>query len=110
MADCCNCCGQSFWECDGPMGRRNNFFMGQNFPVRTGLPFFEYIVASYFSNVTFKSFLHNCGIEMRGCWKGPISPLYAARGKSGRLRFFECVMRFMEPLGSPIMVPCFSFF
>ena len=39
MADCCNCCGGSLWEWDGPMGKRNNFFIGQNFPVRTGLPF-----------------------------------------------------------------------
>ena len=47
---------------------------------------------------------------MRGCWKGPIYPLNAARGNSGRLRFFECVVRVVEPSGSPTMVPCFSFF
>ena len=46
---------------------------------------------------------------MRGCWKGPISPLQAAGGNSGRRRFFECVVRFMETLGSPTMVPRFSF-
>ena len=73
------------------MGSRNRFFMGQNFPVRTGLPFFEYIVAFSLSNLTFKSFLHNYGIEMRGCWKGPISPLNAARGNSVILSNFECV-------------------
>ena len=61
------------------------------------------------SNVTFKLFLHNFGIEMRGCWKGPISPLQAARGNYGRRRFFECVVRVVEPSGSPTMVPCFSF-
>ena len=110
MADCCNCCDGMFWEWDGPMGRRNNFFIGQNFPVRTKLLFCDYIVAFSLPNVTFKSFLHNCGIEMRGCWKGPISPLYAARGKSGRLRFFECVVRVVEPSRIPTMVPYFSFF
>ena len=46
---------------------------------------------------------------MRGCWKVPISPLRASRGNSGRRRFFECVVRFVEPSGSPTMVPCFSF-
>ena len=46
---------------------------------------------------------------MRGCWKGPISPLQAANGNSGRRRFFECVVRVVEPSGSPNMVPCFSF-
>ena len=59
--------------------------------------------------MTLKSFLNNCGIEMRGYWKGPISLLYAARGNSGRLRFFECVVRVVEPSGSPTMVLCFSF-
>ena len=59
--------------------------------------------------MTFKLFLHNCRIEMRGCWKGPISPLQSARGNYGRRRFFECVVRVVEPLGSPTMVPCFSF-
>ena len=51
--------------------------------------------------MTFKSFWHNCGIEMRGCWKGPISPSHAARGNSGRRRFFECLARVMEPLSVP---------
>ena len=46
---------------------------------------------------------------MRGCWKGPISPLQAARGNSRRRRFFECVVRVVEPPRSPTMVPCFSF-
>ena len=41
LADCCNCCGGSLWGWGWPMGRRNKFFMGQNFPVRTGLPFCE---------------------------------------------------------------------
>ena len=44
---------------------------------------------------------------MRGCWKGPIYPLQAATGNSGRSRFFECVARVVEPSGSPTMVPCF---
>ena len=47
---------------------------------------------------------------MRGFWKGPIYPLHAARRNYGRRRFFECVVRVVEPLGSPTMVPCFSFF
>ena len=59
--------------------------------------------------MTFKSFLHNCGIEMRGCWKGPISPLRAARGNYGRRRFFECVVRVVDPSRSLTMVPCFNF-
>ena len=46
---------------------------------------------------------------MRGCRKGPISPLQAAGGNSGRRRFFECVVRLVEPSGSPTMVPCSSF-
>ena len=46
---------------------------------------------------------------MRGCRKGPISPLHASRGNSERLRFFECVMRVVEPSGIPTIVPCFSF-
>ena len=46
---------------------------------------------------------------MRGCWKGPISPLHAARGNSGRSRFFECVVRVVELSGSLTMVPFFSF-
>ena len=91
------------------MGRRNKFFIGHNFPVRTGFPFCAYIFAFYLSDVTFKLFLQNCGIEMRGCWKGPISPLRAARGNSGRRVFLECVVRVVEPSGSPTMVPCFSF-
>ena len=87
------------------MGRRNKKFIGQNFPVRTGFPFCEYIVAFSLWNVTFELFWHNCGIEMRGCWKGPISPLQTDRGNSGRRRFFECVVRVVEPSGSPTMVP-----
>ena len=59
--------------------------------------------------MTFKLFWQNCGIEMRGCWKGPISPLQAAGGNSGRRRFFECVVRFVGPSGSPTMVSGFSF-
>ena len=59
--------------------------------------------------MTFKSFWHNCGIEMRGCWKGPIYPLHAARGDYGIRRFFECVVRVVELSVSPTMVPCFSF-
>ena len=59
--------------------------------------------------MTFKSFLHKSGIEMRVCWKGPISTLHAARGNSGRRRFFECVVRAVEPSGSPTLVPCFIF-
>ena len=46
---------------------------------------------------------------MRGCWKGTISHLQAARGNSGRRRFLECVVRVVEPSGSPTVVPCFSF-
>ena len=46
---------------------------------------------------------------MRGCWKGPISPLQADRGNSGRRRFVECVVRVVEPSGSPTVLPCFSF-
>ena len=91
------------------MGRRNKFLIGQNFPVRTGFPFCEYIVAFSLSNVTFKLFLHNCGIEMRVCWKGPISPLQAARGNSRRRRFLECRVRIVDPSGSLSLVPCFSF-
>ena len=87
------------------MGRRNKFFIGQNFPVRTRFPFCEYIVALSLSNVTFKLFLHNCGIEMRGCWKGTISHLQAARGNSGRRRFLECVVRVVDSSGSPTVVP-----
>ena len=68
-----------------------------------------YIVAFSLSNVTFKSFWQNCGFEMRGCWKGPISSLHAARGNYWRLRLFECVVRVVEPSGSPAMVPCFIF-
>ena len=45
---------------------------------------------------------------MRGCWKGPISPLKAARGNYGRRSFLECVVRVVEPSGSPTVVPCFS--
>ena len=67
------------------------------------------MVAFSLSKVTFKSFLQNCGIEMRGCWKGPIYSLYAYRGNYGRRRFFECMVRVVEPSGSPTMVPCFSF-
>ena len=47
---------------------------------------------------------------MRGCWKGPISPLHADMGNSGRRRFFGFVVRVVEPSISPTMVPCFSFF
>ena len=46
---------------------------------------------------------------MRGRWKDPISPLHTARGNYVRRRFFECMVRVVEPSGSPIMVPCFSF-
>ena len=46
---------------------------------------------------------------MRGCWKGPIYPLQAARGNSVRRRFLECVVRVVEPSGSPTAVSCFSF-
>ena len=46
---------------------------------------------------------------MRGCWKGPISHLNASRGNSGRRRFFEFVVRVVEPSGSMTMVPCFGF-
>ena len=88
------------------MGRINKFLIGQNFPVRTGFPVCEYIVAFYLSNVTLKLFWHNCGIEMRGCRKGPISTLHAAGSNSGRRRFFECVVRVVEPSGSPTTVPC----
>ena len=77
--------------------------------MRTGFPFCEYIVAFSLSNVTFKLFLHNCGIEMRGCWMGPISPLQAAGGNSGIRRFFGYVVRVVEPLGIPTTVPCSSF-
>ena len=46
---------------------------------------------------------------MRGCRKGPISPLHMAGGNSGRRRFFECVVRVVEPSVSPTMVPCSNF-
>ena len=46
---------------------------------------------------------------MRGCWKGPISPLHTDGGNSGRRRFFECVVRLVEPSGSPTTVPCSNF-
>ena len=59
--------------------------------------------------MTFKSFWHNCGIEIRGCWKVPFYPLHAARGNSGRRRLFECMVRVVKPSGIPTMVPCFSF-
>ena len=98
------------WEGDGPMGRINKFLIGNNFPVRTGFPVCEYIVAFYLSNLTLTLFWHNCGIEMRGCQKGPISPLHAAGENSGRRRFFECVVRVVEPLVSPTNVPCSYFF
>ena len=91
------------------MGRRNKFLIGHNFPVRTGLPFCKYSVAFSLLNVTFKLFLHNCGIEMSGCWKGPIYPLQADRGNSGRRRFLECVVRVVGPSGSPTVAPCFIF-
>ena len=41
LDDSCKVCGGSFGEWDGPMRRRNNFLMEQNFPVRKGLPFCE---------------------------------------------------------------------
>ena len=47
---------------------------------------------------------------MRGCWKVPIYLLHAARGNTGRRRFFECVVTVVEPSISPTMVTCFSFF
>ena len=59
--------------------------------------------------MTLKIFLQNCGIDMRGCLKGPISPLHAAGGNSGRRRFFECVVRVVEPSGSLTMVSCSNF-
>ena len=34
-------CDGMFWEGDGPIGRRNKFLIGQNFPVRTGFPVCE---------------------------------------------------------------------
>ena len=40
LADCCNCFSGSLWGWGWPMDR-GFFFMGQNFPVRTGLPFCE---------------------------------------------------------------------
>ena len=46
---------------------------------------------------------------MRGCQIGPISPLHAAGGNFGRRRFFECVVRVVEPSGSPTMVPWSNF-
>ena len=39
LDDCCNFCVGNLWEWDGPMGMRNKFLIGQNFPVRTGFPF-----------------------------------------------------------------------
>ena len=41
LADCYNFCDGILWEGDGPMGRRNKFLIGQNFPVRTGFPVCE---------------------------------------------------------------------
>ena len=46
---------------------------------------------------------------MRGCRKGPISPFQAAGGNYGRRRFFEFVVRVVDPSGSPTKVPCSSF-
>ena len=46
---------------------------------------------------------------MRGFRKGPISPLQAAGGNYGRRRFFECVVRVVEPSGNTTTVPCSSF-
>ena len=59
--------------------------------------------------MTLKLFWHNCGIEMRGCLKGPIFPLHVAGGNSGRMSFFECVVRVVEPSGSQTTVPCSNF-
>ena len=59
--------------------------------------------------MTFKFFLHNCEIEIRGYCKGPIHPLQAARGNSRRRRFLECRVRIVDPSGSLSLVPCFSF-
>ena len=56
--------------------------------------------------MTLKLFWNNFGIEMRGCQKCPISPLHAAGGDSGRRRFFEYMVRVVEPSGSPTTVPC----
>ena len=47
---------------------------------------------------------------MRGCWNGSISPFYGDRGNYGSRRFFECVVRVVEPSVSLNMVPCFSVF
>ena len=46
---------------------------------------------------------------MKGCQKGPISPLHAAGGNSGRRRFFECVVIVVEPSVSPTTVLCSNF-
>ena len=43
---------------------------------------------------------------MRGCRNGHISTLRAAGGNSGRRRFFEFVVRVVEPSGSPTTLPC----
>ena len=59
--------------------------------------------------MTLKLFWHNCGIEMRGCRKGPISPLHAAGGNYVRRRFFECVVRVVKASGSTTKVPCSNF-
>ena len=48
----------------------------------------------------------SCGIEMRHCWNGPISPLVAGGGRVGRSRFFEWVVMVVDPSGSPTTVPC----
>ena len=60
--------------------------------------------------MTLKLFWHNSGIEIRGCRKGPISLSYAAGGNSGRRRFFECVLRVVDPSGSPTTISCSNFF
>ena len=59
--------------------------------------------------MTLKLFWHNCEIEMRGCQKCPISSLHAAGGNSGRRRFFERMVRVVEPSGSLATVPCSRF-
>ena len=67
------------------------------------------MVADDSLKVTLKPFLHSCGMEINGCWNGPISPLHAAGGSCGRSKNFECVVVVVEPSGNPTRVPYANF-
>ena len=70
-------------------GEKKYFFNEAEFSSEDWAPILCVDCCFSLSNMTFKLFLQNCGIEMRGCWKGPISPLQAARGNYGRRRFLN---------------------